>query len=347
MKRPKLIFDGYVSRAEGGGTAREDGMKAQLRSWADARGYRVAWGPVECVLDARAEIARRHASGELDDAFYRAELELLATGGLPRSGATVVVVAKPAPAHRVRFRLSGTDVAAILPPTYVRYRPTFEEVRQDLVAHGLAGARVEHLGWPVKAVAARLGLARYGRNNVAYVEDLGSYVQLCAFVTDAALPVEAGAAPAEPLLLDECATCDACVSACPTGAIDGERVLLRAERCMTFVNENPGAWPAWMSERWHNCLLGCLYCQQGCPVNPELKVIDTGVVFSEEETDALLAEADTGGSTGETGIGAKLAWLGQPYAEPVLGRNLRALLAASGIAPIATLQPRAPEGRAG
>jgi len=27
----------------------------------------------------------------------------------------------------------------------------------------------------------------------------------------------------------------------------------------------------------------------------------------------------------------KLAWLGQPYAEPVLGRNLRALLAASGL----------------
>jgi len=304
-------------------------MNEQLRGWADARGYKVAWGPVECAHDARAEILRRHASGELDDAFYRSELEPLATGSVPRSGATVIVVAKPAPAHRVRFRVGRTDVAAILPPTYVRYRPTFEEVRQDLAANGLPGVRVEHLGWPVKAVAARLGLVRYGRNNVTYVDDLGSYVQLCAFVTDAALPVAAGAVPAEPMLLDECATCGACASACPTGAIDGERVLLRAERCLTFVNENAGAWPAWMSEHWHHCLLGCLYCQQGCPVNPELKVIDTGVVFSEGETEALLAEADTGGSTGETGISAKLAWLGQPYAEPVLGRNLRALLTAS------------------
>lgn len=302
-------------------------MQERLLRWASERGYRVAWGPVGVVEEARREIRERHARGEFDPEFFRVELEAQ-SGEVPLPGdGAVVVVAKPAPAHAVRFWLPGRAVEALIPPTYVRYRATFEDVRRELASSGLPGARVDHLDWPIKPIAARLGLVRYGRNNVTYVPGLGSYAQLCAFLTDAALP-SAGGVPASPALLDECAGCSACVSACPTGAIDEERVLLRGERCVTHLNENPGPWPAWLPESAHNCLLGCLLCQQACPANGPLEVVATGLEFSEEETRALLGEGPKPGGHAETGIRFKLAWLGQPYSEPVLGRNLRALLTA-------------------
>jgi len=300
-------------------------MADRLGRWAEEHGYRVAWGPAAVVENARREIAGRLAHGELDAAFFRDELDPLTGGELPEGVATVVVVAKPAPAHLVHFRLDGRTVDALLPPTYVRYRATFEDVRQDLARAGLPGARVEHLGWPVKAVAARLGLVRYGRNNVTYAPGLGSYLQLCGFLTDAEFSA-AGRCDAAPALLDECATCTACVSACPVFAIDEERVLLHGERCLTHLNESPGPWPAGLPASAHNCLLGCLLCQRACPVNGELEVVDTGVEFSEAETRALLRDGAASEGRGETGVRFKLAWLGQPYAEPVLGRNLRALL---------------------
>ena len=52
---------------------------------------------------------------------------------------------------------------------------------------------------------------------------------------------------------------------------------------------------------------------------------DSGVTFSSDETLALINGLPATRRI-EDGIRKKLAWLGQPSAEPVLGRNLRALL---------------------
>ncbi len=302
-------------------------MENLLNSWAEERGYAVAWGPAAGLQQARQEVRDRRKTGELEPVFYESELRALVDSVQPPVDGAVVVVAKPRPASRVAFELDDGILETILPPTYVRYRATFEDVRQDLAAQGLPGSRVEILTGPLKTLAARLGLVRFGRNNVTYLPGAGSYVQLCGFITDAHLAPSA-VAPASPQLLDECAGCTACRRACPTQAIVADRVLLRAERCLTFVNENPGEWPSWVSASAHRCLIGCLLCQRACPANPKLDVEDTGLCFSAEETRLLLGSGPAGELRGETGIRAKLAWLGQPYAEPVLGRNLRALLQA-------------------
>ncbi|HWQ11133.1 MAG TPA: 4Fe-4S double cluster binding domain-containing protein, partial [Holophaga sp.] len=164
---------------------------------------------------------------------------------------------------------------------------------------------------------------QYGRNNITYAPDLGSYLQLCGYWTDAALP--APTLPGQPGLMTECEGCDRCRKACPTGAIGTDRMLLHAERCLSHANENPGVWPAWAASGPHRCLVGCLLCQKACPANPRLEVADSGVTFSHEETAALLDGPDYLAPDLQASIKAKLAQLGPEYLAPSLGRNLQAL----------------------
>ena len=301
-------------------------MDDSVQQWAGERGYLVAWGSPEIVGSARSDVLARREARELNEELFGEVLTTVSSWQLPEWVKSVVVVVTPKAAFRVGFDLGGRVLEAILPPTYRRYLATFEEVRQDLQAHALPGARVERIQAPLKAVATRLGLVRYGRNNITYAAGIGSYLQLCGYVTDAQLP-GADRSPQPPMLLDECDGCDTCRLACPTGAIVEERVLLHAERCLTFANELPGPWPQWVPATAHHCLLGCLACQRCCPANPGLEISDSGVTFTSDETRVLLGEPPPNGGRIEGGIRSKIQDLGlSGEEEPVLGRNLRALL---------------------
>lgn len=300
-------------------------MDTILRQWAGERGYRVAWGSPEIVGSARSDVLARRDARELDEVVFCEAIAPVSSLELPDWAASVVAVATPKAAYGVGFDLGGRVLEAVLPPTYRRYRATFEEVGQDLQANALPGARVEKILAPLKAVATRLGLVRYGRNNITYAEGIGSYLQLCGYVTDAELP-GADRPPQPPMLLDQCDGCDTCRLACPTGAIDPVRVLLHAERCLTFANERPAPWPPWLPATAHHCLLGCLACQRCCPANPKLEIVDSGVTFSWDETRALMGEEASAGGRIEDGIRRKLQDLGLFGEESVLGRNLRALI---------------------
>ena len=319
-------------------------MIQQLLDWASQRGYRIAWGPESLVEDACREISARTAGLEIDGQLFEDQLKDIVAGRMNNASRTVVIIAKPRSAHLVHFDIDGKDLAALLPPTYFRYRATFEEVRLDLAANGLPGAQVEFLTAPLKATASRLGLVYYGRNNISYAPGLGSYIQLCGYLTDAKLPERNAAVVGPGSLLPECEGCSICMHTCFNGAITEDRVLLRAERCLTYLNENPGSWPEWVNPKAHNSLLGCLDCQRACPVNPELTVEDTGVRFSASETKVLLSgDATMPGAGTENGIRSKLAWLGQPAVESLLGRNLRALMQSGNSVPAASGRIRQPE----
>jgi len=306
-------------------------MVEKLKEWASQRGYRVAWGSESLVDIVKREIADRRSESEIERQFFDDQLKSLVAAQATDPERTIVLVATPRSAHVVNFEVDGKVIDVLLPPTYVRYRALFEEVRRDLEENGLEGSRVEHLAAPLKSLANRLGLVAYGRNNIGYVNGLGSYFQLCGYVTDAELPEMENLGAGTGMLLADCEGCGICTGVCPTGAIAEERVLLRAEKCLTYANETAGEWPDWVDAHTHNCLVGCLECQRVCPANPELTVENLGLRFSAAETRALLSNEQTTDGQAETGIRFKLAWLGQPYLESVLGRNLKALLNSKGM----------------
>lgn len=299
----------------------------KLRTWAQARGYQVAWGPMHAVEAVRHGIESRLRAGELDRDFARENLGF----AFPPASADVdsrraLVVLMPRPAHLVSFQFAGGTIDTLLPPTYLDYRPLFERVRRELLDGPLSGATVEPLDIPLKPLAASLGLVRYGRNNVTYAAAAGSWFQLFGYSTDAELRVEPDWRPRPATLLDECDRCGVCEAMCPTGAITGERVLLRAERCLTLATETPGPWPAWAPASDAECLVGCLSCQRACPANPPLPIEDSGVVFSEEETASLLGPAAREGAR-LAAASEKLTRLGLSFDADLVGRNLKMLAA--------------------
>jgi epoxyqueuosine reductase len=118
--------------------------------------------------------------------------------------------------------------------------------------------------------------------------DIGSFYRLCAFYSDYSSEQDNWH---ELTMMDLCIECTACRYACPTKAISDERFLLFVERCLTYHNEQPGkiAFPRWIDPKWHNCVVGCLYCQKICPANKEVKDwIEMGPIFTQEETELFL-----------------------------------------------------------
>jgi epoxyqueuosine reductase len=245
---------------------------------------------VEHLAELRTEILQRYCDGEFDAEFakeYIPRFKFEAPAELDAK--SVIVVAMPRSTTRAVFNYKGAKRTFILPPTYTAYDEKRLQV-EDLVAQaaGSQGYKTATPYLPLKLLAARSGLTKYGRNNIAYADGMGSLMRLTAVYTNMPATEESwGKAEVMP----QCQNCSLCQNACPTGAIQTDRFLLHAERCLTYHNEKDGAvpFPSWIRPQWHNCVVGCMKCQAACPQNrPYLKQVGETAEFTEKETEMLL-----------------------------------------------------------
>jgi epoxyqueuosine reductase len=299
-------------------------MTEELLAGLEKAGFRGRVVPVERLPQLKAEIDGLLGKGLLDQRFHGERLTFYETEP-PEGMATarsMIITAAPQPKVRVRFNLKGRVYPAIIPPTYsLATDSEVLAVIEPILKQG--GYRLTRALLPAKALAGHSGLIAYGRNNITYADKWGSFFRLKAFYSD--LPVSRD--PWQDFeVLDRCDDCGACVNVCPTGAIDPDRFLLRADRCLTYLNEGEADFPEWLDPSWHNCLVGCMICQEACPVNR--KHIDwtvDGTEFDEDET-ALILGGPAGEDIPEPMI-EKLKsvdlWWGECQ---TLGRNLRMLV---------------------
>lgn len=257
----------------------------------EALGFRVRVVSARRLDDLGRALEEQYSQGLFDAGFHKERLSGF-DFDVPRSIAgarSLIVVAYADPHVRFTFRWKGQRIAAVVPSTYLHWQEKDKQAEQALRAllepegYSVAEARV-----PKKLLAVQSGLALYGRNNITYAAGLGSYYRLAAFFSD--MPCKDDDWQ-EPRQMERCEDCEACVRSCPAGAIDPARFLLRAERCITFWNEQSKEvpFPAWLDRSWHNCLVGCLHCQRVCPENQDVAdSYEDGVEFSEEETGLLM-----------------------------------------------------------
>lgn len=254
-----------------------------------AQGWEGRIVPISHLSDLAERMERGELRGLMDEEFYAERLSAFTFQPPPElsDAQSIVIVAVPVPQVNVIFHWQGRPVRAILPPTYAGYRLTAERIRGSLNAFlASSGQQAVAQGLPFKTAAVCSGLAEFGRNNLAYVRGMGSFLQLVGVITDVP-PGEDTWGP--PRMLARCETCRACLRACPTSAITEERFLLHAERCLTFHNERALPFPEWVDPAWHTCLLGCMACQRVCPENKDIvSWIEEREVFPAEETLALL-----------------------------------------------------------
>jgi epoxyqueuosine reductase len=241
--------------------------------------------------ELQREIENRRDRGQFDEEFaqqYLPRFRFTPPEEL-RNAKSIVVVAMPRPPTKAIFNWNGKKQSFILPPTYTAYDEKRLHV-EHLVAKavGKEGYKIATPLLPLKLLAARSGLVEYGRNNITYVQDMGSFMRLTAVYSD--MPCKSDSWQ-EPKMMTRCQDCSLCQKACPTGAVSSDRFLLHAENCLTFHNEKKGdiPFPDWIKKPWHNCLVGCMLCQAVCPENKQfLQVIGETAEFNEEETKLLL-----------------------------------------------------------
>lgn len=243
--------------------------------------------PAERLADLQEELLQFKSSEELNG-FQQWIITDLYQFRLPDTGfpiRSVLIVALPHPLYaRVDFVRQGATyhfLSLVMPD----FEQTEAYLSRLLMQEGYHLISADNL--PLKRLAVRSGLAVYGRNNICYVEEMGSNLSFAAYFTD--LPCDASSWT-ELRTAELCETCRSCYKHCPTGAIREDRFLIDNEKCLSAMNEIPGAFPEWLPLDVHHTLYDCLQCQVHCPMNRDyLKTAIGPICFDEEETEALLS----------------------------------------------------------
>lgn len=125
--------------------------------------------------------------------------------------------------------------------------------------------------------AWRAGLGWIGKNNCLILPGRGSFFFLGEIITTR--EVDAYDEP----MPSRCGTCDRCLRACPSGALEAPH-LLNANRCFSYLTiENRGEIPHELARKLGNRLYGCDTCQTVCPHNRFARPTDVAEFRPTEE----------------------------------------------------------------
>jgi epoxyqueuosine reductase len=297
----------------------------ELLSLIEDLGWKGQIVSIDHLNDLRDAIINRLEQGQIDKNLYQEQLSFFSfnpPSDLP-GVRSMIIVAVPTPQMRIFFHSQGKLIPVIIPPTYVSYTPRTNNTQNVLTT--LLKQQGYHLSvpqLPLKTLAVQSGLAKYGRNNICYVEGMGSFLQLVGAFTDIPCDTDQWY---QPQMLDRCEKCTACLHNCPTKAICEDRFLLHAENCLTFHNESANDFPGWINPEWHHCLIGCLKCQSVCPENKTvIRWFEDRVEFSELETALFLKAMPFELLPKEMELKVGSLEINESY--PLLCRNLKLIL---------------------
>lgn len=135
-----------------------------------------------------------------------------------------------------------------------------------------------------KVWAQRCGVGWQGKNTLLINKTGGSYFFIGIILTEMDFDPD-------PAMPDHCGTCDRCVKACPTGALD-QPYHLRIERCISYHTiESHPEHGAPSTQKLYERIYGCDICQDVCPYNrfarpstdPEFNLFPELIIFRKKD----------------------------------------------------------------
>jgi len=146
------------------------------------------------LSDLRARVAAVLDSGDLPEetaARLADDVAFALPDGL-EAARSVIVGAVARPLTQATLIVGDAEHTVSVPPHYASYFTIPDGLAEAAgAAFAPFGHRAVRFEPPLKTLAVCASLARYGRNNIAYVPGLGSYLMLAACATDAPSPDDA------------------------------------------------------------------------------------------------------------------------------------------------------------
>jgi epoxyqueuosine reductase len=112
-----------------------------------------------------------------------------------------------------------------------------------------------------RAWAVKSGIGWIGRHSLLITKSQGSFFFLAEIICDLELEYD------EPFKTDHCGTCTACMDACPTGAIAGNKIVDGSKCISYFTIELKDSIPDSYKNKLDDWMFGCDICQDVCPWN--------------------------------------------------------------------------------
>jgi len=135
-----------------------------------------------------------------------------------------------------------------------------------------------------KAWGKEAGLGWPGKNSVLINKEIGSFFFLGILIVDIELDYD------KPAGEDYCGTCNSCINACPTGAINSNRTL-NVTKCISYQTlEAKSQIPEDIVTKLGGRVFGCDICQDVCPWNKDSRPNTTPEFNLPDEVQNMSAE---------------------------------------------------------
>lgn len=234
--------------------------------------HHYGWAPLDRPLsiDVYREWLREEQHGSMQYLAAHAEAKAEPRQHFPRLQ-TAIVVAQPYLPHpygdsplkgpRLALYAQGEDYHLVFLNGLRRIQSSLKQKwpNEEFLCFTDSGPILE------RDLAYRAGVGWVGKNTCLIDPERGSLFFLGQILTSRALTPETP--PARPPLKDFCGTCDRCLRACPTGAIEKPR-WLNATKCISYWTiEAREAAPLPLREQIGDWFFGCDICQLVCPWN--------------------------------------------------------------------------------